>query len=433
MDVKLLYGRTGLRVSLPDLCHPTIIRKPAMPILSDSRREVDLAFSQPVNCEPLRTLAASAESACVLVCDITRPVPNNLFLASLLEQLMCAGISKDAILILIATGLHRANKNEELNEIIGDPWVVENFRIENHDARDSSQHVYLGKTSSGTVVKLDRRLVAADLKIATGLVEPHFMAGYSGGRKVIAPGVADADTISTLHSYRFLAHPKTQNCVLDGNPLHSEQLEIVEMLGGALAVYTVIDEDRRLAFINFGEIVDSHLKAVNFVRKYSEVPVSRKFRTVVTSSAGYPLDKTYYQTVKGMVGALAILEEGGRLIIASECSEGLGSTEYVQAQKRLIGLGVEQFLSNIEQREQALIDEWQTQMQVKSMKHCRVTLYTSYGDQLRGLAGVDVTEDIDQAIFNSVKIQKDPAVAIIPEGPYVIPSFVESASSKYGK
>ena len=174
-------------------------------------------------------------------------------------------------------------------------------------------------------VKLDRRLVEADLKIATGLVEPHFMAGWSGGRKVIAPGVAHKDTITTFHSARFMEHPNATSCNLDGNPLHETQLEIVAMLGGALALNTVIDEERRLSFVNFGEIVASHLDAVRHMREYAEVAVAERFSTVVTSAAGYPLDKTYYQTVKGMVTPMDILAPGGDLIIASSCSEGMGS------------------------------------------------------------------------------------------------------------
>ncbi len=175
------------------------------------------------------------------------------------------------------------------------------------------------------MVKLDRRFVEADLKIVTGLVEPHFMAGYSGGRKVIAPGIAHRDTITTFHNARFMSDPKADNCVLEGNPLHREQLEIVRMLRRVLAVNTVIDEHRRVSFVNFGEVVDSHLEAVEFIRRYAQVAVPRRFKTVVTSAAGYPLDTTYYQTVKGMVGPVDILEPGGNLVVVSECSEGIGS------------------------------------------------------------------------------------------------------------
>ena len=202
------------------------------------------------------------------------------------------------------------------------------------------------------------------------------MAGYSGGRKVIAPGVAHKDTITTFHSARFMEHPNAANCVLDGNPLHQAQLEIVEMLGGALALNTVIDEERRLSFVNFGEIRASHLAAVDYTRGFAEVPVAETFGTVVTSAAGYPLDKTYYQTVKGMVAPMAIMAEGADLIIASACSEGMGSAEFVDAQRRLVERGPRAFLQDISAKRFADIDEWQTEMQLKPMRQGSIQLYS---------------------------------------------------------
>ena len=242
--------------------------------------------------------------------------------------------------MLVATGLHRPNEGAELAELVNDPWVLATVRVENHFARRDADHADLGATATrGTPVKIDRRFVEADLRIATGLVEPHFMAGYSGGRKVIAPGVAHADTIRTFHSARFMEHPLARSCNVDGNPLHEEQLEIVRMIGEAYALNTVLDQDRDLVHVNFGEVIQSHLAAVEFARESVEVAVPRRFSTVVTSAAGYPLDKTYYQTVKGMVTPLDILQPGGTLIIGSECSEGFGSAEFRESQGRLVDTG----------------------------------------------------------------------------------------------
>ena len=302
------------------------------------------------------------------------------------------------------------------------------MQVVNHFARNDEDHVDLGPTSRGTPVKLDRRFVEADLRIATGLVEPHFMAGYSGGRKVIAPGVAHKDTITTFHSARFMGDPRAANCVLDGNPLHEEQLEIMKKLGHALALNTVIDEHRRLSFVNFGEVVQSHLAAVEFIRLYAEVPVERRFATVVTSAAGYPLDKTYYQTVKGMVAPISILEPGGDLLIVSECAEGMGSKEYVEAQRRLMGLGPEGFLADISAKRFADIDEWQTQMQLKSTRIGSVHLYSEkLGPDLMGLTGVNKMDSVPQAIRESVRRSGDKRVAVIPEGPYVVPTYAPAA------
>ncbi len=168
---------------------------------------------------PLSQVAQGKKSACILICDITRPVPNRLFLRPMIETMVAAGIPLDRITVLVATGLHRPNEGDELAELVGDPWVLDNVRVENHFARDDADHVDLGLTATrGTPVKLDRRFVEADLRIATGLVEPHFMAGWSGGRKVIAPGVAGHETIRTFHSARFMEDPLAVQCNLVGNP-----------------------------------------------------------------------------------------------------------------------------------------------------------------------------------------------------------------------
>jgi len=428
MAIQLLYGRGTLPIAPPRGCVATVIEKRAMPVLADPAGAVRGALARPVGASPLAELARGKRSACILICDITRPVPNGLFLAPLVRTLLDAGVPRAGITVLVATGLHRPNEGAELAELVGDPWVLDAVTVANHDATVDRDHVLLGRTPArGTMVRLDRRLVEADLKIATGLVEPHFMAGWSGGRKVIAPGVAHAETITTFHNSAFMAHPRAANCVLEGNPLHEEQLAIVDMLGGALALNTVIDDQRRLAFVNFGEAVESHLRAVDFARGYAQVSVPRRFRTVVTSAAGYPLDKTYYQTVKGMVGPLDILEPGGELIVASACSEGLGSKHYVEAQRRLVDLGPDGFSASIAGKAHADIDEWQTQMQLKPMRVGRVRLYTDGLDAVgAGLTGVERVHDLSAAVAESMARQRDPHVAFVPEGPYVVPVHEEA-------
>ncbi len=428
MHIDLRYGRGTYRLELDPGWDVTVIRKPEMPLLADPVGAVRAALAAPVGARPLAEAARGANSACILVCDITRPVPNGLFLPLLVRTLMDAGIPADAITVLVATGLHRPNEGDELAELVGDPWVMQTVRVLNHFARNDADHVDLGATSRGTPVKLDRRFVEADVRIATGLVEPHFMAGYSGGRKVIAPGVAHKDTITTFHSARFMGHPRAANCVLEGNPLHEEQLEIMVKLGHALALNTVIDEHRRLSFVNFGEVVQSHLLAVDFIRRYAVVPIERKFGTVVTSAAGYPLDKTYYQTVKGMVAPIDILAPGGDLLIVSECAEGMGSPEYVEAQRRLLGLGPDGFLADIGAKRFADIDEWQTQMQLKPMRAGAVHLYSEgLAAAAWGLTGVHQIESVAQAVRDSVRRSGDRHIAVIPEGPYVVPEYRPAA------
>ncbi|NPD69082.1 nickel-dependent lactate racemase [Lichenicola cladoniae] len=423
--IDLLFGKGHLAVALPTGARATVIRKGVLPKLSNPYDAIMAAFAAPIGAAPLSELARGKASACILICDITRPVPNGLFLRPMIETLVAAGIPFSGIIVLVATGLHRPNEGDELAELIGDPWVLARVRVENHFARDDAMHVDLGVTSTrGTPIGIDRRFVEAELRIATGLVEPHFMAGWSGGRKVVAPGVAHHHTIRTFHSARFMEDPLAVQCNLVGNPLHEEQLEIVRRLGACYALNTIIDEDRHLVHVTFGEIIESHLAAVNFVAASTRIDSPRRFRTIVTSSAGYPLDKTYYQTVKGMVTPLDILEPGGTLIMASACSEGFGSVEFREAQERLMELGRDRFIATLTAKSLAEIDEWQTEMQIKAMRLGRVELYTTglTADEQR-ITGVVITNNIEAALRDAIARHDDPEIAFIPEGPYVVPVF----------
>jgi len=421
--IEIAYGRAHLAVDLPPEAEPRIIRKPDLPKLPDPRGAIAAALEAPIGSAPLSRLAAGKRSACILICDITRPVPNKLFLRPMIERMIAAGIPAAGITVLVATGLHRPNEGAELAELVGDPWVLETVRVVNHFARNDADHVDLGLTPTrGVPIRINRLFAEADLRIATGLVEPHFMAGWSGGRKVVAPGVAHHTTIRTFHSARFMEDPLAVQCNLVGNPLHEEQLHIVRRLGDVYALNTVIDEARDLVFVSFGEIVESHLAAVAFIDKATRVAVGRRFGTIVTSSAGYPLDKTYYQTVKGMVTPLDILAPGGTLIIASECSEGFGSAEFKEAQRRLVELGPDRFLATLTAKNLAEIDEWQTEMQLKPMRKGRIQLYTTGLDpELRALTGVETIASVAEAVRASIARSGDRGVAVIPEGPYVVP------------
>ncbi len=423
MEIDLLYGKSTLQVTVPEFLDVTVIRKPEMPVLADPCVAVRQALQGPVAASPLADLAGQARSACIVICDITRPVPNRLFLRPIIETLLARGVAKDRITVLIATGLHRPNLEGELEEVVGDAWVCASTRVVNHDARDRSGLVDLGGTPTRkTPVVLNRLLAEADLKIVTGLVEPHFMAGWSGGRKLIAPGVAGEETIRTFHNAKFMGDPHAANCNLCENPLHEEQLEIVRQLGPVYAVNTVIDEHRRLSFVNFGEVLASHARAVEFARPFMEVPVDGPFDVILTSAAGYPLDKTYYQTVKGMVAPMHIIREGGDLVIVSACGEGMGSPEYLEAQKRLIAQGPAEFEHSLHRKPLAAIDEWQTQMQLKPMQKCRIHLYTDgLTDADHALTGVGRIPDLP-AFLGELLEKGDPRrVAVIPEGPYVVP------------
>jgi nickel-dependent lactate racemase len=424
MQVTMHYGKTGFPLDLFDDWDVTVIRKKPMPILHDPLTALKETFEHPTGAKSLSELARGRRNACILICDITRPVPNGTILPTLIQLLVSSGMKPTDIRVLVATGLHRPNEGEELREVVGSDWTLETVKVENHFARRDEDHADLGSTRHGTPVRLDRRFVEADLRIVVGLVEPHFMAGYSGGRKVIAPGIAHRDTITSIHAASMLEQKGVENCVIDGNPLHQELSEIATMAGECYAVNVVIDEARQISFVNFGDIEKSHAEAVSFVRPFAEVSVAQKFKTVVTSGAGYPLDKNYYQTVKGMVAALGILEPGGNLFIVSECTEGIGSPEYAECQRRLIDMGAEAFMEQILPKTKADIDEWETEMQLKVAKVGKIHLFSGcLCDADKQLTGIVHIDSLVEAIQQSVNEFGDKRVAVIPEGPYVIPRF----------
>jgi len=427
MESRLLFGKQELTLNFPDELIIHEINKHPMPLLEDPDASIRQAFLEPIGSPPLPELTVGKKNVCILICDITRPVPNGKLLPPLIDILLDNGLAKEDILILVATGLHRPNEGEELRELVGNDEIFSSFRIENHFARDREAHVDLGETSQGIPVGIDRRFYTSDLRLVTGLVEPHFMAGYSGGRKVVAPGVAYQDTILKFHTASILEHENSVSCVMSGNPLHEAQIEIVRRIGDIHAVNVVIDDQRRLGQVTFGAIEASHEAAVAFMRRHAEVDINRKFKTIVTSAGGYPLDKTYYQTVKGMVGPMDILAPGGTIIIASECSEGMGSSEFISSQKMLCNHGSKKFMEILEGRQEALIDEWQTEMLLKPLRAGTIKLYTTnLTDKELNQTYVDQINSVQDAVLASVKEQGSKEIAVIPEGPYVAPRYQKS-------
>lgn len=424
MKIKLNYGKKGLEISLPDSWDVTVVRKSNMPVLPNPKKAVEHALNSPVGSDALLTIARRSRSACIAICDITRPVPNGLILPTVLDQLITGGIEPDNITILVATGLHRPNLGEELAEVVGDGAILDTVEVVNHYARRDEDHIDVGSTRGGTPIKLDKRFVDADLRVVVGLVEPHFMAGYSGGRKVVAPGLAHADTITRLHTAQFLEDCRARNCLVENNPLHLEQMEIISRIGQTLAVNVVIDDKRQLSFVNFGEVAASHLQAIAYARNYTEVSLPTRFPTVISSAAGYPLDDTYYQTIKGMVSAMDVMDPGGALFIASACGKGLGSVEYREAQTRFVRLGPEGFLQDIRHKRHAAVDEWQTEMQLRPMQVASIFLFSEgLSEDERALTGVSVVESLEESIAKWVDACGSSRVAVIPEGPYIVPLY----------
>jgi lactate racemase len=420
MQCTLNYGKSGLTVALPDGWDVTILRKKKMPVVPNPAAAVAAALDSPLGSGTIETEARGRSSACILVCDITRPVPNRLVLRPLIERLRAAGVK--SITVLVATGLHRPNEGSELQEVIGDPWVFDHASVLNHYARRKEDHEPVGTTRQGIPVSLDRRFLEAEVRVAVGLVEPHFMAGWSGGRKLALPGIAAAETITAFHSARILGHPRADTAVMDGNPLHEAQNEVLGMIGPCLAMNLVIDESRTLSFAGFGGIRESHAAAVRFAEPCFRVEVPRAFPVVLCSAAGFPLDTTWYQAVKGVCCGSSILAKGGDLFVAAECAQGFGSEEFKESQRRLCTGGKSAFHAEAGARAHALIDEWETVMLLKALEAGNVHLYSGgLSDEEHALTGVHRCDDLSAGLRKAAKGSGRPRIAVIPEGPYVAP------------
>lgn len=419
MRVRLEYGRTGLWVELPD---EKVVRKlaykEAVP-LADPAGELRRVLASPTGTPSLAQLAAGRRDACILICDITRPVPNEQILRPMLETLEGAGIPREKILILVATGLHRPNQGPELVEMVGQ-YIFDNYRIENHDGLALDQHTYLGESPRGVPMWIDSRYVQADLKIATGLIEPHLMAGFSGGRKLICPGIAALETVKVWHSPAFLEHPKADCGILEGNPVHEENTWIGRKAGCDFIVNVVIDAERRpLAYVA-GDMVAAFEQGVEFVRGVVRDTVKEPVDIVVTCGAGYPLDTTFYQSVKGMTGALPIVREGGTIVLAASMSEGIGSPQFQELFRDHPSLDV--FLERILSGNYFKLDQWQLEEMAKVCRKCKVKIVTDGlpAETINSLF-VEWAPSVEQAVADSLaQYGPNAQIAVIPKGPYVL-------------
>jgi nickel-dependent lactate racemase len=432
MRCSLRYGLDGLTVELPDSWNVTVIERRPMPAVSDPGGCIEAALSSPLGAKDLSDEARGARTACIMICDVTRPVPNRLILRPLVERLLSAGLHPSAISVLVATGLHRPNEGEELASLIGDPWVSAHTVVANHYARNDADHVLLGTTTQGVPVRIDRRVAEADIRIAVGLVEPHFMAGWSGGRKLVLPGCAHADSIMAFHSTRMLEHARAETCTLAGNPLHDAQTEALRMVGRTFAVSVVINDARELAFASFGEAEESLAAAVNFSDPYVRVETEERFPVVLSTGAGFPLDSTYYQAVKGICAGAAILEKGGNLFVAARCAEGFGSPEFRASQERLCRMGKDAFRAQARMKERAAIDEWETVMLLKALDVGSVHLFAdALSPEDHAITGAVPVYDLPGELRAAVERTGGRKIAVIPEGPYAAP-FVRTSVREGG-
>ncbi len=325
MKINFAFGRTGLILDLPEGFDYRVLEARSAVPLNDPAGAIERALDAPFGRPPLLEMARGKRSAAISVCDITRPAPNREVLPPVLDRLEAAGIPREGIAILIATGLHRPATEVEFREICGEETAAR-YRVLNHHARELAEHRSLGQTSTGTPVYIDDRFISADLHITLGFIEPHLMLGYSGGRKLIAPGLAAQETIKVLHSPRFMRDARAAEGSMEANPLHHELLEIARMARHDFLVDAALSRGaprRPIAAIFAGDPVAAHRAGAQFVSRVMLETLDRPVDAVITTAAGYPLDLTFYQAIKGITAASHIVKPGGKILLLAACQEGV--------------------------------------------------------------------------------------------------------------
>jgi lactate racemase len=417
MQIRFAFGQDGLDVNLPDGPRYEVIESRSASPLPNVSAALDAALDRPIGSKPLRELAAGKKTAAISVCDITRPAPNWLTLPPLLKRLHDAGIPVEGVTLLIATGLHREATPSEINHILG-PEIAAKYRVVNHDARVLADHRRLGTTGRGIPVYIDERFMAAELHITLGFIEQHLMLGFSGGRKLVAPGLAAQETIKVIHSPTFMREPMATEGSIADNPLHAQLLEIARMAGHDFMLDVTLTQSREVSGIFAGDPVKAHAAGVDFLRTTSLERLTGLADAVITSAAGYPLDLTLYQTVKGVTAAQHIVKPGGRILIMGECAEGVGSPEFAE---KVAGFsGYDSFLDEIRSAD-VEIDQWQLEkLALTGQKH-ELFLYVPglAKERLGGLASRcfwDAKSAVDAVLRG---LPAGARVALVPEGPYV--------------
>lgn len=414
MRVGMLCGQQTLAVQVPDSAQ-ILTTRPATP-LADPAAAVVQALARPIASPPLAELARGRKDACIVISDITRPVPNRVVLPPMLAILEQAGIPREKIVILIATGMHRPNEGEELERVVGRE-IMDNYRIINHFCR-RPQDVRHIATIDGGPIEINRHYLDADLKIITGLIEPHMYAGYSGGRKAILPGISSFTTMKFMHSFAMIDHPKVTNCVLDGNPFHEAGLQVTALAGCDFMLNVVINKERQTVGVFAGHYDQAHRAGCAVVEEHSVHHLDQRADLVLTSAGGYPLDQTFYQVSKGLIMARNIVKPGGAIVVTCGCAEGLGSGEYCDLVRQ--GRSPAEFVAHCCQPDNFVIDQWCLQTTYQAMAHAAKVYAFSPGLSAAdlGAMGIAKVEDL-QACLDGL-VAANPRMVVVPEGPYVV-------------
>lgn len=423
MQVDLAYGRNGMRVELPDR-NVDVVEPVDLPGVADEPQALRNALRTPLGTRPLAELAGTDDTVAIVFCDITRPAPNHLMIPAILAEL--AHVPRENIVLINATGMHRPNTTDELRTMLGDD-VAANYRIVNHDSTDKSQLRYLGATSSGGPVWVNTHYLDASVKLLTGFIEPHFFAGFSGGAKLILPGIAGADSVMHNHNAAMIGHPGATWGHLEDNPIHCEQREAAALCPPDLSLNVTINKRKEVTGVFAGEMLQAHAEGCAFARRSVMRPVAEPYDIVITTNSGYPLDLNLYQAVKGMSAAYQVVKQDGAIIIAAECSEGIGHGHFEDLlQERQTPTAL---LELINSPGFSRFDQWEAQILAQILLKAEVHLFAeTLSDRAIADAHLTPCRSIEETVA-ALQAKHGPKarICVLPMGPLTIPYIAEPA------
>lgn len=419
MQVDLNYGRKGLRINLSDSAD--VLKARFRPGLPDEALAIRQALQEPVASPPLASLVKPGDRVTVVHTDITRATPNDRILPVLLDVLLRAGVAADDITLINGLGTHRKQTEAELRQMLGDE-IVDGYRCLQHDCNDDSNLVSLGETSQGNPVRINRYYLDSDVRILTGFIEPHFFAGFSGGPKAILPSLAGTESVYSNHGLEMIAHPQAAWGITEGNPIWEEMREVALRTNPTFLLNVALNTRQEITAVFAGDMLAAHALGCEYVKQNAMMAVEAPYDIVITTNSGYPLDQNLYQSVKGMSAASQIVEQGGAIIIATACEDGL--PDHGMYAELLEEAGSPQgIMSMISQPGFTVQDQWQVQIQAQIQQRAEVFVFSDgLSDEQIRKALFTPTRDIETTIDNLL-VDRDEQVRIcvMPEGPQLIP------------
>ena len=418
MQIHLQYGRDGLTAELPT-ANATIIRPRFVEGLPDEQAGFQKAVRRPNGARPLAEAVRAHESVAIVIADGTRPLPSARLLPWILSEL--AHVPARNITIIVGTGTHRANTEAELEGIVG-AEVLQRLCVLNHNAYDEQTMNVVRPAQNGHgPLMMNRAYVEADRRILVGFIEPHFMAGFSGGYKAVFPGVADLASIMHYHRAEMIGHPQSKWGVLQGNPTQAQIRANGSALPVDFLVNVTLNHKRQITRFFCGDVITAHEEGCLYVKETAMAPVDRRFPLVITTNSGFPLDQNLYQSVKGMCAAAEIIADNGEMIVAARCNDGFPAhgnfTKLLYEHE-----SPQAMLETIFRPGFHMLDQWQVQKFAEVALRAQVAIYSELEPDAVARAGLTPVADLNQHIRATVEgLGADAPVAVLPEGPMTIP------------